>query len=199
MNIEFDVKDRDCIVVNGHVVMSRTEEPYLRRLIGGLQGLPITAVLEVGYGLGIAAGLVQEVLRPQCHHIVEVEAHICRDCARFCRGHAGAVALFGDCHELAFPRTYDFLFFDPYDYDFALGHVTRQESFSEELNREVVLAHRVLCPGGFLCHTFFGTVSPPHLAGFTLHDNGLFQESDFLLHTGATESAARLGYYRKTV
>ncbi len=197
MKLGFDVKTNDMIVFNGHVIMSRSEEPYLRRLIEQLAGLPIEAVLEVGYGLGITARIIQNVLHPVCHHIVEVEDQLYSDCLEFCSGIAGAAAFAGDCYEYIYPRTYDLLFFDPCDYDFALGRVTRCESFTEEFNREVVLAHRVLRPGGFLCHAFFGDVPLPELDGFTLHEKMPFQDAPFLLHTGAQCVSARLGYYRK--
>ncbi len=198
MKLPFDIKTPQKIVFNSHVVMSRSEEPYMRCLIEQLRGLPVSAVLEVGYGLGISAALIQEMLHPDCHHIIEIEEQLYEDCRCFCSGTRGAEALQGDCHSYAYTRTYDLLFFDPFDYSLALGAVSRQESFTNEFNREVMLAHRVLRQGGFLCHTFFGDVPLPELAGFTLHRKGLFRTSAFLLHTGERCSSARLGYYQKS-
>jgi SAM-dependent methyltransferase len=195
--LRFDRKTDQEIIFRGHVVMSRTEESYLRRLIENLRWLPVSAVLEVGYGLGISAGLIQDILRPACHHIIEIEKQLHEDCVRFSDAHQGVQALWGDCYRYRYPRFYDLLFFDPFDYDVALGHITCRQSFTREFNREVVLAHRVLRPGGLLCHTFFGDVPMPELAGFTLQDEGLFRERPFLLHTGSMCASARLGYYRK--
>lgn len=198
MKLSFDIKTPQKLVFNGHVVMSRSEERYMRSLIEQLCGLQVSAVLEVGYGLGISAGLIQEMLRPDCHHIIEIEDQLYEDCRRFCSVLSGAEALRGDCYLYTYTRTYDLLFFDPFDYDLALGTVSRRESITNEFNREVMLAHRVLRPGGFLCHTFFGDVPSPELAGFTRHDTGLFRESTFVLHTGEHCGNARLCYYQKT-
>lgn len=198
MKLTFDAKTSREIIFRGHTVMSSSEEPYMQALIGLLTGKHIESVLEVGYGLGISAGLIQQILHPSAHHIIEVEQSILKDCQRFCSRHAGARAIAGDYAAVAYPQKYDLLFFDPYDYDLALNRVTEQQSYTREFNREVTLAQRVVRPGKYLCHAFFGDCPPPELAGFELHDFGLFSGTHIV--TGAAQecSQARLGYYIKT-
>lgn len=197
MQLHFDTKNSSEIVFKGHVVMSRTEQPYLRALIGLLRGRKIASVLEIGYGLGISADLIQQVLQPSVHHIVEIERSILQDCRKFCARHAGARAIEGDYAETDCPQRYDLLFFDPYDYELALNRVSAQQSYEREFKREVMLAHRALKPGGYLCHVFFGDCPPPELAGFSLNDCGLFAGMDITTGSGQVCTQARLGYYIK--
>ncbi len=197
MKLIFDCKTDQEIVFRGHVVMSCSESGYLRCLIEQLRGRGIQSVLEVGYGLGISAAFMQELLQPTTHHIVEIEDALFSDCARFCRAHDGARALHGDYYDYVYPQTYDLLFFDPYDYQLALNRVTAEQSYIREFNREVATAHKVLDDGGFLCHTFFGDCPPPELAGFVLHDGGLFRGLPIITGSGVSCTEARLGYYEK--
>lgn len=60
ISLTFDVKTNDYLVWQGQVVMSRSEEPYFRQLFKHLaKALRPTRVLEIGFGLGISANLVQ--------------------------------------------------------------------------------------------------------------------------------------------
>jgi SAM-dependent methyltransferase len=195
MQLNFDVKNSREIIFRGHVVMSRSEEPYLRALIGLFAGNKIESVLEVGYGLGISAALIQEMLQPSVHHIVEIEQAILRDCRHFCLRHAGARAIEGDYAEADYPQRYDLLFFDPYDYELALNRVTARQSYVREFNREVSLAHRVLRPGGLLCHVLFGDCPVPELDGFTYLDRGFFTGASITIAAGQPCAQARLGMY----
>ena len=197
MKLEFNTKNNREIIFRGHTVMSRAEQPYLLTLIGLLAGKGIESVLEVGYGLGISSHLIQEILQPRAHHIVEIEQSILSDCREFCSHHTGALSIAGDYSEAAYPRQYDLLFFDPYDYELALYRVGERESYTREFNREVILAQRVLHPGGYLCHTLFGDCPPPELAGFRLHDFGLFTGTRIVTGLKQECSQARLGYYMK--
>ena len=197
MKLDFDKKNSAEIIFRGHTVMSRAEQPYLKALAGLLKGKHIKSVLEVGYGLGISARLIQQILRPTVHHIVEIEHSILEDCRQFCGRHPGAHPIAGDYAEADYPQQYDLLFFDPYDYELALERVTEPESYTREFNREVELAHRVLAPGGYLCHVFFGDCPPPELHGFTLHDFGLFTGTRILTGPENECTQARLGYYVK--
>ncbi len=197
MKLEFDAKTNKEIIFRGHTVMSRAEQPYLQALIGLLAGKKITSVLEIGYGLGISASLIQEILQPGNHHIIEIEQSILNDCREFCSRHTGASAIAGDYAETAYTQQYDLLFFDPYDYELALNRIDEQDSYTREFNREVALAQRVLRAGGFLCHVFFGNCPTPELAGFTLHDFGLFTGTRIVTGADKECSQARLGYYVK--
>jgi predicted methyltransferase len=197
MKLSFDVKTSREIVFRGHTVMSRAEQPYLKALINLLAKKQIESVLEVGYGLGITAELIQETLRPAAHHIVEVEQSILNDCRQFCDRYTGASAIAGNYEEAVYPQKYDLLFFDPYDYELALNRVNERESYTREFNQEVTLAQRVLRRGGYLCHAFFGDCPPPELTGFILHDFGLFTGTRIVTGPAQECSQARLGYYIK--
>ncbi len=197
MKIDFDTKTENEIVYLGHVIMSRSEEPYIRALIEQFRGFQIESVLEVGFGLGISADHIQGIIQPRQHHIIEIEESLCNDCRDFCSAVSGAEAIEGDFYTHDFQQTYDFIFFDPYDYDLAQGSVTWQESYTREFNREVLRAQELLRPGGYLCNTFFGTVSLPEFAGFTLHYTGPYTGPEFLLNTGGTCPDAQVGYYVK--
>ncbi len=177
--------------------MSRSEKDYLDILIGQFIGKNIKSVLEVGYGLGISSVLIQKILKPETHHIIEIEDTIYRDCVQFCSTNNRALALHGDYYTYAYPQTYDLLFFDPYDYQLALNRVTAEQSYTREFNREVLTAHKVLKDGGLLCHTFFGDCSPPELSGFTLHDSGTYAGTAMTLADGESCSAAMIGFYTK--
>jgi len=197
MKLNFDVKTSREIVFRGHTVISRAEEPYLQALISLLAKKKIESVLEVGYGLGISARLIQEILHPRAHHIVEVEQTILNDCHEFCCQYSGTRAIAGDYDTAIYPQQYDLLFFDPYDYELALNRVTERQSYTQEFNREVVLAQKVLRPRGYLCHAFFGDCPPPKLDRFSLHDFGLFTGSHIITGPAQECSQARLSYYIK--
>jgi hypothetical protein len=197
MKLNFDTKNSREIIFRGHTVMSRAEQPYLQALIGLLATKHIGSVLEVGYGLGISSSLIQEILQPVSHHIVEVEQSIFNDCREFCCHYSGAKAIAGDYDKATYPQQYGLLFFDPYDYELALNRVDERESYTREFNKEVTLAQKVLRPGGYLCHVFFGDCPPPELDGFTLHDFGLFSNTRIVTGPEQECSQARLCYYVK--
>ena len=69
MEIKFDKFDSDIIVYNGNVVMTRKEEPYFNLLFSSLKNLKPKRVLEVGYGLGISARLIQKYLKPSLQNM----------------------------------------------------------------------------------------------------------------------------------
>ena len=83
----FDIKNRDFIVWRGQVVMSRSEEPYFEKLFARLSlELQPKRVLEIGFGLGISALLIQNYLHPEIHHIVEIDEGIHSDLKYFSLG-----------------------------------------------------------------------------------------------------------------
>jgi predicted O-methyltransferase YrrM len=69
-SLTFDVKTSDRLIWQGQVVMSRSEAPYFRELFSRIaRVVRPTRVLEIGFGLGISAGLIQQHLHPKEHHI----------------------------------------------------------------------------------------------------------------------------------
>ena len=96
MKHRFQVKTPDLIVWHGNVVMSRGEAPFFEVLFGRLKHLKPEKVLEVGFGLGISAGLIQRILQPQHHDIVEIDSTIYKDLRSFSRKHRGVRGVHGD-------------------------------------------------------------------------------------------------------
>ena len=198
LKLAFDVKTADLLVCNGHVVMSRSEAPYIRQLVAQFAGMPVRRVLEVGFGLGISAAEIQAQLQQlQQHDIIEIEQSLYQDCCRFCRQQPTARAIGGDFYSYPFADRYDLLFFDPYDYDYAAGRISREQSIARELNLELMRAHQLLLPGGMLCHLFFGTAPMPELEGFRLAHQGFYDGPAFSLNDGTDCRTAHLAYYVK--
>lgn len=199
IRLNFDRKDNFAIIHRGQLVMSARERPYLESLFRQFSGLSIYSVLEVGFGLGISATIIQEMIRPlEVHDIVEIETTIYNDLHRFSQNHLNVYPVLGDCYTHNFGRTYDFLFFDPYDYSLS------EESDSEEEERriryqcqEIHLACRVLHEGGILCHPFFGDLEMPELEGFERRTQGPIAVPEFPLWDGSVCAVAQVGYYVK--
>ena len=89
------------------------------------------------------------------------------DCVKFCNTRSGSRVFHGDYYKYGYPSTYDLLF----------------------------LIHKILRPGGFLRHTFFGDCLPQELVGFTYHDSGSYGGPDMILVDGISYKYAQIGYY----
>jgi spermidine synthase len=160
IQLVFDKKTDDVIVWNGQTVMSRSEEPYFEALFQTLsRHLSPKRVLEIGYGLGISAKLIQRHLRPAEHHIVEIEASIYRDLQDFAREHVGVWPIGGDWTALEpAPLGFDLVFYDPFDYSPSSPLSPEQESTRLQSQ---------LARGGVLCHPHFGDGPTRELPGFS--------------------------------
>ena len=92
---------------------SRTFDVFFQRVV---RHVSAKCVLEIGYGLGISAGLIQKLLRPTTHHIVEIEEGIYVDLCSFAQAHPTVVPHFGDwaCHCASGSR-FDLIFYDPFE------------------------------------------------------------------------------------
>jgi len=78
--LKFEEKTSSKLVYQGKVVMSATEKPYLQMLLSQFENTCPRAVLEVGFGLGISAEIIQKTVRPlETHDIIEIESHLFRD------------------------------------------------------------------------------------------------------------------------
>jgi len=158
IQLTFDLKNDDFIVWQGQIVMSRSEEPYFEELFKCLSNkLHVTRVLEIGFGLGISAGLIQRYLRPSEHHVVEIDNTIAIDLFEFARHHPSVKAVLGDWRHASLDEPYDFVFYDPFDY---LGET--EEHFCDEDQ----LLHKLVGTSGVLCHPHFGDGEPRSLSGF---------------------------------
>lgn len=177
IKLKFDKKTENVIVWDGQVVMSRTEEPYFRRLFQRVaRHVSAKCVLEIGYGLGISAGLIQELLRPTAHHIVEIEEGIYVDLCSFAQAHPKVIPHFGDwaCHCASGSR-FDLIFYDPFEY------LSSQKLDAATEGQRLA---QLLAPNGVLCHPHFGDGPPRELPGFSTEVMERFMTSPVLMADG---------------
>ncbi|ALU91421.1 hypothetical protein Hrubri_4275 [Herbaspirillum rubrisubalbicans M1] len=157
ISLTFDVKNDDYLVWQGQVVMSRSEEPYFRQLFERLaKDLQPKRVLEIGFGLGISADLVQHYLRPVEHHIVEIDTGLYADLVQFASTRRGVVPCLGDWRRASLAPPFDLVFYDPFDYS----------SEPDDIVCETSLLRRLVAKEGALCHPHFGDGPPRILPGF---------------------------------
>jgi len=161
IKLKFDEKNQDVLIWNGQVVMSRTEEAYFQALFQRLAYLKPDTVLEVGYGLGISAALIQEHMKPTRHDIFEIEKAIYQDLVRFAEAYPSVHPYCGDWKQSAIDLRYDFIFFDPFDY------IPSGQSAEEDRADTAGRMKRLLNPDGVLCHPHFGDGDIPDLPSFT--------------------------------
>lgn len=160
IELNFDEKNEDVLIWNGQVVMSRTEEEYFKVLFRRLAYLRPSTVLEIGFGLGISANLIQEQMKPVRHDIYEIEKAVYQDLQRFAEVNPSVHPHCGDWKQSTIDQQYDFIFFDPFDY-------SPSEQGAVENRAETAGRMRLLLnPGGVLCHPHFGDGDVPDLPGF---------------------------------
>lgn len=156
-SLTFDVKTADRLIWQGQVVMSRSEAPYFGELFDRVaQVVRPARVLEIGFGLGISADLIQRRLQPAEHHIVEIDTGIYAGLVRFAGDHRGVLACLGDWRSAPLAAPFDLVFYDPFDY-------TEEP---DDAVREASLLRRLVGNGGALCHPHFGNGPPRVLPGF---------------------------------
>ncbi len=185
VSLTFDVKTENYLVWQGQVVMSRSEEPYFRRLFARLsKELQPSRVLEIGFGLGISADLIQRFLRPDSHHIVEIDTGIYADLERFASTRPGVVPCPGDWRSTSLDAPFDLVFYDPFDYS----------SKSDGVVSEAALLRSLVATGGALCHPHFGDGPPRALPGFRTEilERFLVPEIDMADGTHCSHAAAVL-------
>jgi len=184
------VKTSELLVWNGQVVMSRGEEPYFSVLFQKLAFLQPKTVLEVGFGLGISAELIQRHLRPIHHDIVELEVGIFQDLQAFARGRQGVRAIWGDWSTFHPQSQYDFIFFDTYDY-------FPPDDLVESLRtRKAERARELLTDNGVFCHPHFGDGDVPDLPGFDTVIVERLQVPEFITADGSKCEYAAVVYHR---
>lgn len=139
--------------------MSRSEEYYFEMIFPKLSNLQPNTVLEIGFGLGISAALIQKYLKPSKHDIVEIESSVFDDLERFSYRYPSVRAFAGDWRKIELEEKYDFIFYDPYDY-------FPQEVNSSKVGNKAMHLKNLLHPTGILCHPHFGDGDVPDLFGF---------------------------------
>lgn len=194
---EFEEKTPARIIYKGQLVMSADEKPYLQCLLSQFEGMCISSVLEVGFGLGISAEIIQETVRPsETHDIIEIESNIFQDLCFFSKRYLNVKPIFGNFFRHDFKRTYDFIFYDPYDYGLADLDAIDEQAITERYQREeAIRAHALLNPVGILCHPFFGDLEMPEISDFRRVTLGSITVPIFTLWNGIKCEVAQLGYY----
>lgn len=150
IQLTFDVKNPDWLVWKGQIVMSRGEEPYFSELFNKLAFLQSATVLEVGFGLGISAELIQQHLRPIYHDIVELDVGIFQDLQTFALGKQGVQPILGDWNTFKAKKPYDFIFFDTYDYFPPNCSVEVARVQRAKRARQLLTSNGVFCHAGLI-------------------------------------------------
>ncbi len=180
----FEVKTKDLLIWNGQVVMSRTEEPLLKKIFSSLSNLRPNSVLEVGFGLGVSAALIQEFMRPIHHDIVEIDRGVFRDIRFFTRQHPSARGILGDFWDFKPTRKYDFIFYDTYAYaedaDWDLQHY---DSTEDDLSWAARI-RELLTDGGTVCLPTFGPNGAGSVPGFKRTIRKTFRVEPYLTEDG---------------
>jgi trans-aconitate methyltransferase len=174
MRRKFEVKTPKLIVWQGYVVMSDSERPFFEKLFERIADMKVSRVLEVGFGLGISARLIQDTFRPQCHDIVEMDPTIYEDLQAFCSANNGVNPIRGDFWNFTPRQRYDFIFYDLFEYyDVYLDEWTDRVS-------------ELLIPGGVVCVPIFDLDSPSEttIAGFKRLRRDVLRVPPYLLADG---------------
>jgi hypothetical protein len=193
VQLTFDVKNPDWLIWKSQIVMSRGEEPYFSELFKKLAFLQPTTVLEVGFGLGISAELIQQHLRPISHDIVELDVGIFQDLQTFALGKQGVQPILGDWNTFKAKKQYDFIFFDTYDYF--------PPNCSVEVARvqRAKRARQLLTSNGVFCHPHFGDGDIPDLPGFDTVVVERLQVPEFSVADGSKCEYVAIVYHRQNL
>lgn len=159
INLDFDVMSDDLLMWRGQVVMSRSEEAYFERIFKHFTWIKQQSVLEIGFGLGISARLIQEYMQPVKHDIVEIESQVFRNLEDFSLTHTSVHPIIGDWKKIPGDGKYDFIFYDPYDYFCDVSPDDARLATAVKLKN-------LLKPSGILCHPHFGDGDVPDVLGF---------------------------------
>lgn len=159
IQLDFDVLDEDLIVYEGNVVMTRAEAPYLERLFRRCAQLRPQRVLEVGFGLGISAGLIQRHLQPVEHVLVEIETRLYERASQFASRLSGVRAVGGDWLAADCGSSFDFVFWDPFDYVPPLCAEAARRETAQRLEE-------LVAPDGVVAHPHFGDGPVQDLPGW---------------------------------
>ncbi len=165
MKHNFQIKTQDLLVWKGWVVMSRSEAPLMNEAVQLLADSKPGRVLEIGYGLGVSAEIIQDVLNPEVHDILELDPQIYSDLCAFAQPRPGVHPLLGDFWDFSPASRYDLVFYDPFDY----VDGSDEEDVNEQKQYGMDMAERLetlLEEGGTFAWPHFGDTQPPVIPGF---------------------------------
>lgn len=187
IKLQFDKKSPDLLIWNGQVVMSRTEAEYFEAIFSSLSYMRPRRVMEVGFGLGISATLIQQYFQPVSHDIFEIEESIFLDLQEFAGKRKGVRPFLGDWRSFSNQEKYDFIFYDPFDYA-----TTEQDKDNEKS----YLMRQLLKPSGILCHPHFGDGEVPDIQGFNTTIVQRMKVSPIIMADETTCSDVAIVYHR---
>lgn len=109
----------DSLRIGGDYVMHEWERPLIRRMVEDLKLTPDDRLLEIGFGMGISASILQE-FGPASHTIVEPHPQVLAQAERW-KGARPSIQLHpGYWQQLdPGPQRYSAIFFDPFADDIA--------------------------------------------------------------------------------
>ena len=189
MRNKFTIKTKDLLVANGQVVMSESERPFLELLFSRLAHLRPATVLEVGFGLGVSARLIQRYLRPKFHDVVEIDRTIYRDLRDYAQGRRGISAILGDFWSFRAPRCYDFIFYDPFDYYDGDPTADVDEDYDREKASRMA---KLLEADGTVCCPSFGKDTPEPMPGFRRSFYEVCKVPPYLLDIGTVTTTGAI-------
>lgn len=144
--------------------------------------------MEIGYGLGISAKLIQYYLCPRHHAIIEISEEIFKDLKNFSCSHTGVEACLSDWLEYDYKSKFDLIFCDPFDYI---------EPSLEMVDKKFQLIRNLLNKDGLYCIPHFGDGEPKTLPFLQLKDNILLEVEPYVLWDGEVCNFARILTYTK--
>ncbi|PYB81686.1 class I SAM-dependent methyltransferase [Pseudomonas soli] len=104
----------DSLRIGDEFVMHEWERPLIRRMVEDLKLTSDDRLLEIGFGMGISAGILQE-FRPASHTICEPHPQVLAQAERWKSGRANVQLHPGYWQRLdTGPQRYSVIFFDPY-------------------------------------------------------------------------------------
>jgi predicted O-methyltransferase YrrM len=194
MRYRFQVKTPDLLVWNGNVVMSRGEAPFFEILFRRVKHLNPERVLEAGFGLGVSADLIQKILKPRHHEIVEIDSSIYKDLRAFSRKRRGVRGVRGDFWTFKPKHKFDFIFYDGFDYSDEEYTQQDEKQYAADLAERV---NALIRPGATLCWPHFGGDKPQQIPGFKLSLYEKLKVPPYLCDDGTYTTKAAIVCWQK--
>jgi len=134
------------LIINGHPVMEDWEKPYMKEL-AKIVTYNKGRILEIGFGMGISAGYIQE-FNPKEHHIIEANKEVAINAKKFSKFSKNKIIVkrgFWEDISVEYPNEYfDGILFDTYPILESELHTARFDFFDE--------AYRLLKKDGIFTH-----------------------------------------------
>lgn len=133
----------DSLRIGDEYVMHEWERPLIRRMVEDLRLTPGDRLLEIGFGMGISASILQE-FRPASHTIIEPHPQVLAQAERWKDTSKNIQLQLGYWQQLdPGPQRFSAIFFDPFADDMAAVD-------DENLTFLKFAAQSLLCDGGRL-------------------------------------------------